>query len=204
MKPLSEQDHYEILEIPRMATPQEIERAFRLAGETYSEDSLAGYSVFGEGEVNALRERAETAFRVLSDPGARVAYDASLSDAAGPEGQAAPRSEPIASSSAPAPIEPFEELDEESGEFDGARLRRCRLRRGMELEDIAGITKINPNYLQFIEEDRYADLPAAVYVRGFVSSYASCVGLDPRNVALSYMKRLDAEPAERGRSRFSR
>jgi flagellar biosynthesis protein FlhG len=204
MKPLSEQDHYEILEIPRSASPQEIERAFRLATETYSEGSLAGYSVFGEGEVNALRERAETAFRALSDPDARMAYDASLSAAEALGVEAAPPPEPLAVTPAPAPIEPFEELDEESGDYDGPRLRRCRLRRGIELEEIASITKINPSYLRFIEEERFTDLPAAVYVRGFVSCYASCVGLDPRNVAVSYMKRLDAEPAERGRSRFSR
>jgi len=202
MKPLSEQNHYEILEIPRTASPQEIERAFRLARETYSEGSLAGYSVFGEGEVSALRERAETAFRVLSDPEAREVYDASLVAAEAPEVRGAPAPEPI--QAPPAPIEPFEEIDEESGEYDGARLRRCRLRRGIELEDIAGITKINPSYLLFIEEERFKELPAAVYVRGFVSSYASCVGLDPRLVSVSYMKRLAAAPAERGRSRFSR
>ena len=32
----------------------------------------------------------------------------------------------------------------------------------MELEDIAAITKINPAYLQFIEEDRFSELPAPV------------------------------------------
>jgi flagellar biosynthesis protein FlhG len=201
MKPLSEQDHYEFLEIPRSASPQEIERAFRLAGETYSEGSLAGYSVFGEGEVSALRERAETAFRVLADADARAAYDASLDAPGTPEIEATPA---IQVTPVPAPIEPFEELDEESGDFDGARLRRCRLRRGLELEEIAGITKINPSYLSFIEEERFTDLPAAVYVRGFVSSYASCVGLDPRLVSVSYMARFEAEPAQQGRSRFSR
>jgi flagellar biosynthesis protein FlhG len=204
MKPLSEQDHYEILEVPRSASPQEIERAFRLVGETYTEGSLAGYSVFGEGEVNALRERAETAFRVLADAAARAAYDASLVAPDTPEMESAPASPAIQVTSVPAPIEPFEELDEESGDFDGARLRRCRLRRGIELEEIAGITKINPSYLLFIEEERFADLPAAVYVRGFVCSYASCVGLDPRLVSVSYMKRFEAEPSERGRLRFSR
>ena len=78
MKPLSEQNHYEILEISSDAATAEIERAFRLAQSTYADDSLAGYSVFGEGEATAIRERVETAYRVLSDDEARRVYDAEL------------------------------------------------------------------------------------------------------------------------------
>lgn len=204
MKRLSEQDHYEILELGRAATPGEIERAYRLASQTYSEDSLAGYSVFDEGEAAALRERVETAYRVLSDEEARREYDVTLEVAEGTSSAPAPEPAVERAPPAPAPIEPFEELDEEDGDFDGARLRRCRLRRGMEIEEIAGVTKISPTYLRFIEEERFADLPAAVYVRGFVSAYADCVGLDPRRVASSYMKRLDPQPADPRRSRFSR
>ena len=67
MKPLSEQNHYEILEVASDANGAEIERAFRMAQSTYADDSLAGYSVFGEGEASAIRERVEIAYRVLSD-----------------------------------------------------------------------------------------------------------------------------------------
>ena len=42
MKPLSEQDHYETLEVAREAGLEEIERAYRLARATYADDSLAG------------------------------------------------------------------------------------------------------------------------------------------------------------------
>ena len=54
MKPLSEQDHYQILEISRDASAEEIERSFRMAQATWADDSLAGYSVFGEGEAQAI------------------------------------------------------------------------------------------------------------------------------------------------------
>ncbi len=83
------------------------------------------------------------------------------------------------------------EVEEESAEFDGPRLRRTRMRCGLEIEEIAGITKVNPTYLRFIEEERFSELPAPVYVRGFVSAYATCVGLDARRVAASYMHRLE-------------
>jgi len=217
MRPLAEQDHYEILEVSREATAEEIERSYRMAQATYADDSLAGYSVFGEGEARAIRERIEIAYRVLSEVDARSAYDAALAGDASPAAhrqeqpreielpelpnfteRVAKRAEP----KAPMPIDELDALEDESGEFDGARLRRSRLHRGMELEDISGVTKISPTYLHFIEEDRYLDLPAPVYVRGFVTAYADCVGLDAKRVATSYMRSFEAETGRSRRGRF--
>jgi curved DNA-binding protein CbpA len=200
VKPLSEQDHYEVLEIPRDAQPEGIERAYRFILATYREDSLAGYSVVRGADAAAIRERVETAYRVLSDGESRRAYDASLAG-----GRRASAPEPAAEAE-PAPeavgVEPFEEL-EEDGDYDGARLRRARLRRGLDLDEIAAETKVNPSYLRFLEEERFAELPPRVYVRGFVMAYAACLGLDPGTVAASYMRRYDAE-RPRHRRRFSR
>jgi curved DNA-binding protein CbpA len=214
MKPLSEQNHYEILEITSDAAAAEIERAFRMAQSTYADDSLAGYSVFGEGEASAIRERVEIAYRVLSDAEARLAYDAELGGGASTGAEAAsaaPQLEPagaldeVAIPHEPRPSDEMEELEaleEDGGEFDGARLRRSRLRSGIEIEEISGITKITPTYLRFIEEDRYAELPAPVYVRGFVRAYADCVGLDSARVAASYMKKFEADTDASPRGRF--
>ena len=203
MKPLSEQDHYEILEIPRETPQREIERAYQLAQATYAEDSLAGYSIFAEGDAEAMRERIETAYRVLSDEESRRAYDGSLAaGVAPPEPASSWLAEPEAPEAGAEPLsalEAFEEFEDGSGAYDGARLRRSRLRRGMEIEDVARVTKVNPTYVGFIEEERFADLPARVYVRGFVSAYASCVGLDPRKIADSYMRRFDRDTPEQQR-----
>ena len=51
MKPLTEQDHYEVLEVPRGASPEELRRAYQLAASTYRQDSMAGYSIFEKGDV---------------------------------------------------------------------------------------------------------------------------------------------------------
>jgi curved DNA-binding protein CbpA len=198
MKSLAEQDHYEVLEVRRGTSQEEIERAYQLARTTYAEDSLAGYSVFGDGDVDEIRERIETAYRVLSNEHSRRAYDAWLT--AGGDDPERPATEPpelpaLDSSTEPAvaSVEAFDELDHGSGDYDGQRLRRSRLHRGLEVEDVAAVTKVNPTYLRFIEEERFAELPARVYVRGFVAAYASCVGLDPRLVVTSYMQRFDRE-----------
>ena len=53
MKSLSEQDHYEVLETHADASREEIERSYRMSLATYADDSLAGYSVFGEGDAAA-------------------------------------------------------------------------------------------------------------------------------------------------------
>ncbi len=217
MKPLSDQNHYEILETQPVAKRDEIERAYRLALATYSDDSLAGYSVFAEGDAAALRERIEAAYRVLSDSRMRSEYDATLdvdreqelpqAEASAPlvpvEFTGGEGSLPLQSAGSSAlQMDEFSHFDEATGEFDGERLRHFRIRSGMEIEEIARVTKISLTYLRFIEEERFADLPDSVYVRGFVTAYANCVGLEGKDVAASYMKRFDTGHGARRKGRF--
>ncbi len=206
MKPLTELSHYEVLEVGADAARDELERAWRMARSTYVEGSLGVYSVFGDSEVSAIRQRIDEAWRVLSDPDARRAYDAARAAGNGAELPELPMEisldfEP----EVPAPAPELEALEEDAdAPFDGARLRRTRLHCGLEIEQIASVTKINPTYLRFIEEERFDDLPAPVYVRGFVAAYARCVGLDADRAAGSYMERFQASRAgdpPRGRRR---
>ena len=74
-------------------------------------------------------------------------------------------------------------------------LRRIRLSLGIELDEIASITKINERFLEAIEGDRFDGLPSPVYVRGFVKEFAKCLGVDPGEVVASYMER---HPGEHG------
>ncbi len=78
MKPMRELNHYELLELPKEAPPDEIERAYALVREAYAPGSLASYSVFDEQEAAAVRQQVETAYAILSDPDRREAYNASL------------------------------------------------------------------------------------------------------------------------------
>lgn len=194
MKALSEQNHYEVLEVARNVSREEIERAYRLVRDTYAEDSLAGYSIFQEGDVATIRGRIEAAYQVLSDADSRRAYDAALAavgDPPGPVSQPGPDAPDLAGPAPEPQLGAFDDFGDEHDDYDGARLRRSRLRRGMEIEDVARVTKVNPAYLRFIEEERFGDLPARVYVRGFVMAYASCVGLEPRSMAGGYLQRFD-------------
>jgi flagellar biosynthesis protein FlhG len=199
MKSITELDHYELLDVSRDATREEIERAYRVAGATWEDGSLATYSLYSDVEAEALRERIEYAYGVLSDVDARAAYDAGLAGGA-------PRSEPERipldlelsfeepprGELPPSGLEFEESFEEDGTPYDGARLRRNRLQRGIDLDQIARVTKVNPTYLRFIEEDHFEDLPASVYVRGFVTAYARCLGLDPARVVPEYIERFEA------------
>jgi flagellar biosynthesis protein FlhG len=193
---IPDQDHYELLELPRDATYEDVQRAYRLARSTWAEGGLAVYSVASESELSAVRERVEAAYRVLSDMDARGAYDVALGQllpALSEEPYLGLEDDPEqpAHVELPAEIESFEDLSgPENGRWTGAALRRTRLARGLELEQISAITKVKPLYLSCIEAERFDALPAAVYVRGFVSAYARCLGLDAPRVASDYVERL--------------
>lgn len=203
MRPLSEQDHYEILEIPRGASPQAVERAYRLARSTFADDSLALYSVVDPHDAEAIRLRVEEAYRVLSDPRERAGYDATLPPGALELSEirfdAEPaRPEPVAPAAAVAP-----EGRVAPARYDGAAFRAARVRHGIELEQVAAITKVNPRYLRYIEEEHLEGLPARVYVRGFVEAYARVLGFDPRQAVADYMQVFEpVEPAAPRRKRF--
>jgi cytoskeletal protein RodZ len=100
-------------------------------------------------------------------------------------------------------VEEYDALEDEGGgEFDGVRLRRTRLFRGFEIIDISDVTKVSGAHLRNIEDENYGDLPADVYVRGFVTAYAQTIGLDPKVVVPSYMTRMLEARGDSSRSRF--
>jgi len=72
----------------------------------------------------------------------------------------------------------------------GPDLRRVREEKGVALKDISFASKIGVRFLEHIEADRHAQLPAVVYLRGFLQEYARAVGLDPQRTAGSYLSRL--------------
>jgi len=209
MKPLSELTHYEILELGREASVDELERAYQIARTSFAEDSLATYSVCPVEEAAAMRERIELAYRTLADPDSRVAYDEAL----GGEPMLAELDDGLLDPSldeiAPAPelkpeIASFDDVEDDDVVAGGASLRRARLRHGHDLERIAAVTKINPTYLRFLEEEQFEDLPASVYVRGFLVAYARAVGVDPSRVVTPYMEKLKEARAPQPKGRRGR
>jgi len=66
----------------------------------------------------------------------------------------------------------------------GRYLKREREMREISLDEISRQSKIKVAALVALEEDRFQELPPVAFVRGFVKSYADCIGLDPRDALL--------------------
>jgi Helix-turn-helix domain/RodZ C-terminal domain len=60
----------------------------------------------------------------------------------------------------------------------GASLREARNRRGLTPADVQKSLRIRERYLTALEEERWDQLPADAYVKGFLRTYAEFLGLD--------------------------
>ena len=83
----------------------------------------------------------------------------------------------------------------------GEYLRREREVRNIALQDVSRTTKIPLRSLERLEAGEYEALPGEVFVRGFIKSYARCVGLDDENALLLYdsereKRRVEAEESQ--------
>lgn len=82
----------------------------------------------------------------------------------------------------------------------GTLLREERERQGLSLNELSERIKLAPRTLAFIESGTKSELPHAVYVKGFVKSYAMVLGLDPEElgaiVDVAYKDELEEEVAE--------
>jgi cytoskeleton protein RodZ len=73
----------------------------------------------------------------------------------------------------------------------GFELRQARERRGITLHELSNITKISPRVLKAIETCDESGLPATVYTRAFVKTYAKETGLDPEDTVRRYVAQFD-------------
>jgi cytoskeleton protein RodZ len=60
----------------------------------------------------------------------------------------------------------------------GEELRMERLNRGIALEKITEVTKINPRHLRALEENEFRVLPGGILNKGIVRGYVKVLGLD--------------------------
>jgi flagellar biosynthesis protein FlhG len=172
-------NYYDVLGITTTASPEQVERAYRYHVSLYSDAALATYSLLDPGERQAARAEVQQAYDVLKDPLRRRAYDHSQGIAS-IMGEARP-DQVFGMTNPPPPSKTLREP------VNGAALRRVREQLGVSLEEIAKRSKVGLRYLQYIEGDRYADLPARVYLRGFLMEYARALGLEPAHTADGYL-----------------
>ena len=69
----------------------------------------------------------------------------------------------------------------------GQILRDAREARGLSTSQVAAKTHILVQIIEGMEKEDFHRIPAAIYGRGFVKSYAACVGLDPQPLLREFM-----------------
>ena len=62
----------------------------------------------------------------------------------------------------------------------GTALADARHARGQSIAQVSEATKIQPWVLEALEANQLSGLMSPIYVRGFLTSYAKHVGLDPQ------------------------
>lgn len=78
IKKIEDWNYYELLNVERTASQDEIWEAYQAALATYQPGSLAVYSLVTEDERALILERIQEAFQTLRDPKARKTYDLAL------------------------------------------------------------------------------------------------------------------------------
>lgn len=77
----------------------------------------------------------------------------------------------------------------------GARLRRERERRAIDIAQVAARTKIKASLFEALERDDVSQWPAGLFRRSFIRAYADAVGLDPQATLAEFMQHFP-DPSE--------
>ncbi|WP_426622509.1 helix-turn-helix domain-containing protein [Priestia megaterium] len=78
----------------------------------------------------------------------------------------------------------------------GQRLRQERESKGLSLDDLQKLTKIQKRYLLGIEEGNYEVMPGKFYVRAFIKQYCEAIGLDTDAIFEEYKSDIPSTQTE--------
>jgi len=194
-------NYYDILEINAHCPQHEITTAYERAKYTYSGENPAIYTMFNEVEARDLLKLVEEAYSVLGNKTLRALYDEKIGqkrpltdlsfEALQTESKTVFNSTPKKPASAKSEFVIDKKIETEFKEtlqWDGSMLKKAREYRKLTPDSLSEITKISSFYLRALEDMDPKNLPASVYVRGYISQVAKVLGLDEKKVCDSYMK----------------
>jgi hypothetical protein len=188
LKSWREQNYYEILEVDHKATEEEIRVAYDKLKTIYTSGASETTILFTPEEVKEISEKVDEAYRVLRDPRTQREYDLMLRG----EGDkpVIPPPSPTVTHRILTPQEIKEALGDDETHWSGETLCAMRKYLSLDLDEVAVETKIAKKNLKAIEEEDIKILPAPVYLKGFLRTYAKALGLNPQEVAEEYIARI--------------
>lgn len=176
--------HYDVLDISRRASDDDVRHAFHKVRDYYRDKPCFSLGLLSEDDRQRMQRRIQEAYEILMEQSRRRVYDLSIFGVEAAESRVSSLP-PSAKSS----VLPMPEIFADT-EFTGDLLRSVREAMGIDVAAISKRIKIRQTYLEAIEHERFAELPEWPYARGFVSEYAKALRLDPTHVTRTYMKRL--------------
>lgn len=200
MQATARYNYYEILELKAGAPQHEVTTAYERARHTYSGENPAIYTIFSEQEARELLVMIEEAYQILGNKILRNIYDqrllsgrASLNDLSynsivEASKQLFPETKVEKKEAAYKKDPAFEKEIAAQDDWTGEFLKKVREYKQISVERMSEITKINSWYVTAIERTEPGNLPAIVFVRGYVIQIARALNLDDKKVADSYMK----------------
>ncbi|MCB9541382.1 MAG: helix-turn-helix domain-containing protein [Myxococcales bacterium] len=177
-----------LLEVDPDAPEDQIRKQHRLLIHLFAPDSPVVYGLYTRDEARRLVERLDAACATLTTAARRPPTDrARRPDSPAPSLPPAPAPaadrirDPLAALGLP-PDTPLR----------GEIIHRVRHLLGLHLEEIADRTKIGVFTLRCIETETWPDLPAKVYLKGFLRQIAPLLRLDPERLTRDYLAAFDA------------
>lgn len=209
MKIFEGKHYYEILKIPFHATLTDIEQAYIETLDMYEENALVTYALFTDEQRKELLHIIDEAYQTLADEQARFAYNEMLINT----GQVGPEEFPmkiasvvtaysddskrphrrdlkqwVAQRSKESKVRMLIEAITAKSLVSGSELKELREAMDIEMSEIYEMTRISKATLEMIEQNRYAELPAEIYLKSFLRSYAQILQLDVERLVAGYLK----------------
>lgn len=203
-------NYYEIMELNPQSSDELLIRARYVELKSfYASGTLIEKGILAERELLGLQEMLEEAYAVLGNPTLKTIYDEKFNVSAVAQNTSV---ESIKQESATPPAVESKEIKRPSFEherkiwklnypvdqlkeryfqdlthWDGSALTAIREYKKVSIADLSQFTKINPFYITAVEQMLPSQLPAHVFVRGYIVQIARAMGLNAEKVASSYM-----------------
>lgn len=211
MKPLTEQNYYDLLGVSPKASFEEVQSAYDEAVSIYSNDSIPTYSLFTQEEREQILARLIDAYKILTNSQLRKEYNqilmekkelspqeigfSSSEETAVPKGKLKEVSvESLIQEEKPEDLNQAcdSTLDLFNGytSVTGKNIKMVRLAREMSLEEVYRKTNIPKQALEDIEEEHFEKLPALVYLKGFLKAFADALAVNQAQMVDGYVKRF--------------
>jgi curved DNA-binding protein CbpA len=173
-------NYFDLLELPQDAVIEDIRTNYRYLKNFYSSDSL---------EITALN--GDFTQELAQD------YLSRLDEAYEKLCELLKNKKPAVVPQAPNMDEELSQWIKDIDRFSGAALRSIRERLGVDLKDMYAVTRIQPQFLEDIENEVFESIRAEAYLRSYIVEYTRFLSLDTQRVLADYIPRYRSWAAKR-------